>query len=386
MEAIRTLVRGDLPPVGRPIIYFGDACGAKLPDFEGYFSSWVDSGTSALALAFLQAKSCHPDIVSPEVILPGYCCPDLVAAAHFAGLIPRIVDINVNDPSLNIDAVRRYVSKNTIAIVAINFLGIAENLDELLSIKGDYPQISIIEDNAQWFPYDCEKKLLRGDFVAFSFGRGKPVSLLGGGLLLSKYPFSADFLQTNIDNNPSASALSRLILAAKYTAYNQLLSPFLYQFLSRNPFLKLGTTQYHSLDKISLLDSQRMELLPYNLEAFHQAENSMADKYSVLFSEIGFDNQLNVLGSDRCRRLLRYPVLFSTVEQKVEIFDRLVALGLGATEMYRSELPLVTGVCDIAICGRLENAISFASRLITLPTHLGVTSKHLSLIKDAFKG
>lgn len=384
MEAISTLIRGDLPPVGRRILHFKSVCAQELPEFSGYYSSWVDSGTSALALAFLQARSLRPEIAVPEVILPGYCCPDLVAAAHYAGVTARIVDINLDDPSLNIDAVRSCISPNAIAIVAINFLGVAENLSELVAIKIDFPHLFIVEDNAQWFPQSSDTDELVGDFVTFSFGRGKPVSMLGGGLLLSKYSFETNFFQQHVVQAPPSTGISSAILHAKYCAYNQLLAPFFFQLLSRNPFISLGTTQYHSLETISALDLQREELLPANVADFQQTDISVEIQYDELFARVGFDNNFRAVSSFRRRRLLRYPVLFSTQEQKQRVLSCLMRLGLGATEMYKSELPEVQGVRGLSIEGELKNARSFASRFITLPVHAGVTEKHVLLMQDAF--
>ena len=42
----------------------------------------------------------------------------------------------------------------------------------------------LIEDSAQAFPRDGGGDFWQGDLVVLSFGRGKPVSLLGGGAVL----------------------------------------------------------------------------------------------------------------------------------------------------------------------------------------------------------
>ena len=74
MEAIRSLIRGDLSPAGNKISVVRDS---QKFDYavDGYDASWVDSGTSALALALLNARKKAQNIVNPKVIIPGYCCP-----------------------------------------------------------------------------------------------------------------------------------------------------------------------------------------------------------------------------------------------------------------------------------------------------------------------
>lgn len=383
METFGALIRGDLPPVGGPIAYFSSDRQAPLPVFGGYSSYWVDSGTSALALAFLSVKSLRSEVALPEVILPGYCCPDLIAAAHYAGLQPVIIDIEIDDPALDQHILSAAITANTVAIVAINFLGICENFQVLQELKIEYPHLLIIEDNAQWFPGADELHLLSGDFVTFSFGRGKPVSLLGGGLLLSKCELSSEVV-ANIKWQQDLSGISSLLLMIKYFIYNRLMEPFFYQFLNRNPLLSLGQTRYHPLQEVASMDSVRSSLLTTNMELYARSNAAIDRKYDQLFLDIGFQNAFKPLGTNRRRRLLRYPVLFSSIEQKNRVFPRLVKLGLGATEMYKMALPDIEGVKDISTKGNLKNAISFASRFISLPVHDAVTAEHLKLIKDSF--
>lgn len=383
MEAISSLVRGHLPPVGNHIAY-QETENRELPRFDGYSSTWVDSGTSALALAFIAAKRLRTTISAPEVIVPGYCCPDLLVAAHYAGLKPVIVDINVDDPSLNLTALKQAISGNTIAIVAINFLGICEQYQALLDLKIEHPQLFIVEDNAQWFPDQNEENLLFGDFVTFSFGRGKPVSLLGGGLLLAKPALPAGFLNDEVRESSATSARSEWIYKGKLIAYNQLLKPFFYQLLSRNPFISLGNTEYHPLAEITPLDEYRQQLLPINVDLYLQRTNRIANQYDQLFQDIGFVNKLNMLGSGRRKKLLRYPVLFASAEDRQKVFKTLSAAGLGVTEMYREALPDIKGVHNFSVPNNLDNAHSFAGRFISLPVHSGVKSVHLDLIRKAF--
>ncbi|RYG19944.1 MAG: DegT/DnrJ/EryC1/StrS aminotransferase family protein [Chitinophagaceae bacterium] len=385
MEAFSTLMRGYLPPVGRPIVYSTNKNNSVVPGFDNYDSCYVDSGTSALALALLHAKYLQPDIELPEVIVPGYCCPDLLSAAHYAGFKPVLVDINADDPCFNLNALKRAITKNTTAVIAINFLGVAENLKELLALKNDFPNVRIIEDNAQWFPSVHENELLMGDYVTFSFGRGKPVSLLGGGALLTKKPISKIFFDLHVKKTPNANLSSKISLRCKYFLYNRLLTPFLYQFLARNPFFSLGKTQYHRLDVITDVDSQRLNLLLNNANSYAESDTQIECYYDKLFEDIGFHNNFTSLTTQRRRRLLRYPVLFSSVEQKNKVFSKLIELGLGATEMYKTDLPAVDGVNQLSVRGSLEAATSFASRFITLPVHNGVTKKHLKLVQDAFE-
>jgi dTDP-4-amino-4,6-dideoxygalactose transaminase len=56
--------------------------------------------------------------------------------------------------------------------------------------------------------------------------------------------------------------------------------------------------------------------------------------------------------------------------------------GLGATAMYKQVLPQIEGVAQrVTVRGELVNAQAFADRLISLPTHAGVTPAHLNKLR-----
>src|SRR5580700_2083909 len=171
-----------LPPSGNQIVLSSQS--GCLPVFEGYRSVWLSSGTAALALALMLCRRRHPEVIQPEVILPAYACPDLVAAAVYTGVRPTLADVDAADPGFNLTSLQMMLSPNTIGVVAVNFLGIQERLPELRNLLKAWPAAALIEDDAQWYPEKTGGAGLQGDLVCLSFGRGKPVSLLGGGALL----------------------------------------------------------------------------------------------------------------------------------------------------------------------------------------------------------
>ena len=162
---------------------------------------FVQSGTAALAQALIIAKSAFTTD-TPEVIVPGYACPDIISAAVYAGITPILVDLEPDRPYMSLSAIENAVTKNTVAIIAINFMGIPERISAIRGSLGD-SGIIVIEDSAQWYPdADGETPIssaYHGDLVVLSFGKGKPLSLMGGGALLIK----AAKLAASIEKEPS---------------------------------------------------------------------------------------------------------------------------------------------------------------------------------------
>lgn len=369
METLRALVRGDLSPAGNKISLKHQP---QIFDYKiaGYSGTWVDSGTSALALALLDAKAKAPQIKFPKVIIPGYCCPDLVAAAIYAGVKPLVVDVCVDDASYDLDALQAaIVDESVIAIVAINFLGIKERLPEIKKLLRN-TAIKIIEDNAQWFPASNDEHNFIGDYLLFSFGRGKPLSLLGGGVLFVK---EALVVAQAISDQSNARSFAQDL---KIHLYNFLLKPHLYCYLNRAPFLHLGETHYHQHNEILSIGELQKAIFLANLNRYEQRANQAEAHYDQVFAICDLQ-QLSSIKTERRKRLLRYPLLCKNAEQRDKLLVKFNGQGLGASPLYQRELVEIPQILPLVeVHGVLKNSSQFASRLLTLPTHEQVKPVH----------
>ena len=365
MEAIRTLIRGVLPPVGNRISARREQ-EVWRPPVLGYTPCWLDSGTSALALALLDLRRRHPNIVQPQVVIPGYCCPDLVAAAVYAGVRPVAVDIGAQDASYNLQALEDALTPRTLAVIAVNFLGIQERLAALHSLL-DNRGIALIEDNAQWFP-DSEYHSC-ADYVVFSFGRGKPLSLLGGGVLMSKNPLACT---GTVEAAPSLAFTYRL----KLWLYNLLLHPRGYALVNLLPGIALGQTYYDPLLSIREMDSMRRELLSHNYRRYCQRSRGAELAYTELLQSNG-EQHLRSLVPGRAHRLLRYPLLCASSARRSELLERFTQEGLGASPLYGAAIDEIAGVEGLVDVPRpLVAARHLASCLLTLPVHDQLGERH----------
>jgi len=370
------LLCDDLAPAGHPLLW--QCRDEPLPMLPGFVPVALQSGTAALAAAIWLARLSRPEVTLPQVILPGYGCPDLVAAARFAGVEPLLVDIGADDPGYELQALQAALSTRVVAVVAVNFLGIAERLKQLrecLTVHGC--NAVLIEDDAQWFP-EVTQESARGDLVCTSFGRGKPVSLLGGGLLWVDSAHTA-----LIDRLPITAALEPgRSLRLKVALINALLRPRLYGLINRNPLFSLGQTHFKPLHELRELDVRRRQLLPANIAAHLTRSREIENKLSNLLSKIPGLIDLPTEAGERSGRLLRYPLLCRDRAQRDRLWAAMNAAGLGATAMYQSVLPDVDGVGAVQVAGPLSGARRFADRLLTLPVHAAVTDRHLQRVAD----
>jgi len=359
------VTRGDLPPVGNTVLF---APSDDVPRFTGYDATWLNSGTAALSLALQVARAARPDVADPGVLLPAYGCPDLIAAALHAKVKPILVDVGKDDPAFEPNALESALGPNIVAVVAVNFLGIRERLEQIRRLLARRPGALLIEDNAQWFPEPMDTHGMSGDLVCLSIGRGKPVSLLGGGALLVRRGIPVPAALQDLPTQPDSGATYR----AKVAAFNLLLNRRLYWVANRNPGLSLGETVFKPLTHIARADASRCRLIAGNARAY-LARSRDAERWWD--SEIARANGVTPLAVEESRkgRLLRYPVLCVDAAERERLHAKLDRAGLGVSSMYRRPLYEIPGVADkVVVSGNGDGAKSFASRLLTFPIHAQV--------------
>ena len=126
-----------LPPAGNRLCLSGagkDESGHENA-FSPYMPVFYQSGTASLAAAIGAAIRNKPT-EKPEVILPAYGCPDLVSAAVFAGAKPVLVDLENDRPWMNLEQLSASINSNTVAVVAVDLLGIPERISGYSQHRG----------------------------------------------------------------------------------------------------------------------------------------------------------------------------------------------------------------------------------------------------------
>jgi dTDP-4-amino-4,6-dideoxygalactose transaminase len=369
-----------LPPVGSPVCLHAKTYSATSSLLSSYQTLFYASGTAALAAAIcaaIKVKNCS----NAEIILPAYGCPDLVSAVVYAGATPVLVDIEAERPWLDLSQLADAITEKTVAIVAVNLFGIAERWTQLRELA-EQAELVLIEDSAQYFPGGNEQTDWHGDLVILSFGRGKPVSLLGGGAVITKNISLFELLPK--PEKLSITLFQRFLFGLKARLYNVMISPFVYWLPQALPFLHLGETRYHVLSGIDGMDQVREELLAANI--LHYRNDTEATHRFVNISNIldAMDQVINlpqVCGMKSSRRLLRYPLLLEA-ESRDHIYQQLNQAGLGVSTMYPDSLPGIDGLNHLFEKKDFPQAQAFASRLITLPVHANVSDKNIEKINS----
>lgn len=366
-----------LPPVGNRVQL--SAAGLqqnKNRSIEGLFSAIAPdyqtalyaSGTAALAVA-LQAVLQLRDDAATEILLPAYACPDLISAVVYAGGTPVLVDLEAERPWMDLRQLQQKLTTNTAAVIAVNLFGISERISDIQQLASKVGAF-VIEDSAQGFPTVDEQEYWQADIVVLSFGRGKPVSLLGGGAVLCKQ--NNLYAQLPVCNETDAGVMERLRYRIKASIYNALISPRCYWLPASLPFLHLGETRYHPLDVIASMPGTYSQHLAGNAQHYQNAPLNIQNSLVDIVESSGVIDCVNLpLACDMNdgRRLLRYPMLVGA-DHRSSLQLELERAGLGVSVLYPAILPQIDGLKQmLAGQGEFPNAADFASRLLTLPTH-----------------
>ncbi len=156
---------------------------AFLTKFHKQYTVFTADARNAIYLA-LQAMRLR---AQDEVLVPAYVT-QLIKVIVQRVCKPVYVDI---DRTLNIDpeGIRRHITRNTRAILAVHLYGNPCNMEEIVSIARAHNMV-IIEDVAQAFGGEYDNKMLGsfGDFTVFSFKFSKDITCSKGGALLSNEP------------------------------------------------------------------------------------------------------------------------------------------------------------------------------------------------------
>ena len=357
-----------MPPVRRPVPLKRGGAGTRLSMerfFENRKITLYSSGTAALAQAMANCAS-RISVKNPEIIIPAYGCPDLVAACVHASVYPQLVDVAPSQWAYDPEALQSSLSPNTVAIVAVNLLGLGDGSGELSRLCKER-HIPLIQDGAQYLPRESTN--WPGEYVVLSFGRGKPLNLLHGGALISSWR-DGDALSAP----PAALTARERLLSSRAAAlaFNTLTRPAIYRILSALPGTGLGEVTYSPLTNPAPLPELAWPRVGTAFEAYRQMPSYRRDIWASAIEE--WSNvritTLTCPGTPLPAEPLRLALLAPDRAARDMLVDNLNRAGLGASRFYGTDLTGVAGIPGmVARQGPFPNARGLADRLFTLPTH-----------------
>lgn len=345
----------------------------RLCEIAARERAWlVSTGRAAMTLAFHAAKLLARDPNRVEIIIPGYTCYSVPAAIERAGLVPRLCDVDPATLSPDLDSLADLDFGRVLAIVSASLYGLPNALDGLESLARRHG-VFMLDDAAQALGARYQGRPVGsfGDAGLFSFDKGKNITTLQGGVLVTDCAGLSEALETATTELRQTTPAGTLGTLCKLPAYAILLRPWAYGAVRRLP-LGLGLTPYET---------------DYPIAPFSRALTGLAN---LQLARLGKINGVRIDNARRLREALaavpglstprilagaepvyaRYPVFVEPV-RRADLIAALERVGIGATASYPRALIDVPEVAR-----RLPEdqrptpgARKVASRIVTLPTH-----------------
>lgn len=377
-----------LPPGGSPISVAAMLAVLRESDPERALrqgltellpARWISlhrSGREALRVAFLHLAATTG---RGEIIVPAYTCYSVPAAAVAAGLRVRLVDVNLRG-QVDANSLRSLPLERAAALVVSNLFGVAEPLAAVIGTVRD-DGVLVIDDAAQSLGSTSPEGPVgaRGDVGLLSFGRGKPLSALGGGALVWKHrpESTSGDLELAVAKDPGAP-VQRVRAVVRAAAYDLARVPAVLRILAAVPALGIGTTVYDPGFPNGPITGEAVALAAALLPQFETVNQARAQRAGTISKRLEAETTFQPLLSP-ADAIGIYPRLAVLAPDTVRRETALSRLGwLGVTAMYPNTLDRISALePHLAGASSCPGAHSFCNRLLTVPTHTGFSDRHL---------
>ncbi|MGY2575692.1 DegT/DnrJ/EryC1/StrS family aminotransferase [Vibrio sp. C8] len=237
-----------------------------------------------------------------KVLLCDFNCPVVRDSVINVGCQPIYYDLPKENFFLRKDIFKGLALDSLLAVIVPHFFGHKCNFDDILYLCEKH-DIIIIEDSAHYFPDRCDSSY-KSDFTVFSFNYDKPISLMGGGLLLDhKSRISSknnrELVDFEIGKKNFNNKISSLRTRRRLITYMK--SPFIFKALGK--ITKAKTKSLYDQDGFS---NYQLSLLVSLLDKYQEVIKTRRKNYDYLvddftnlyFEDVGFPIKIRFVSDD----------------------------------------------------------------------------------------
>ena len=345
----------------------------------------VSSGKAALTLILLALKEQYPK--RNEVIIPAYTCYSVPSAIVRAGLKIKPCDLAEKSFDFDFEQLSPMLeSEKLLAVLPTHLFGLPADVKRLMRMIYD-PEVTVVEDAAQAMGADWQGEKLGslGDVGFFSLGRGKALSTVEGGVILTDNDELAQLIEKQITHLPDYPIFEILKLVFYAVALNILLHPTLFWIPKGLPFLKLGETLFEPdfiMRKMSSFQAGLARNWEARLRTLQEVRQNNTMRWLSLLDEDlwPYFKKVNQAVPD----LIRFPVLIADQKKKMVLLKDAEQHGFGVTIAYPD------AICAIPECVHWFAGQNFpvakmvAQQLVTLPVHVFVRQADITSLAESF--
>ena len=396
-------------------------------ELKDYFGSkhcfLVSSGKAALTVILRALHGLHPE--RDEVLIPAFICYSVPSAIVRAGLKIKLCDVNPDTLDFDYDQLEELITQSSkleaernlkglakkeypvsgtqhpvssdngqqtinhvhadprlLGVIPAHLFGLPANVEHVRSLVVD-PLVSIVEDAAQAFGAkgNGKKSGTLGDVSFFSLGRGKALSTVEGGIILTDRDDIADRIGSCLSDTQKYNALELIRLIINAISLILFQRPALFWFPKALPFLRVGDTIYDhrfKIRKISAFQAGMAKNWQSKLEKFHKSRKKNSRHWRSLTYSDAFYCYRSKNGDEP--NLLRYPVKIADKNILESMLKSSQAEGLGIMPTYPDSINGINELRDVFMGQIFPAAEKLPHQLATLPIHPYVSHKDIKKI------
>lgn len=350
----------------------------------------VSSGQAAFVLILQALHTLYPE--RSEVIIPALTCYSVPAAVKQAGLSVRLCDLDPETLGFDFAELEHLLAGDNAAatgdelnsesgkplplcVLPTHLFGLPADIARVQTMAGR--DVVVVEDAAQAMggEHDGKKLGTLGDVSFFSLGRGKSLSTMGGGLLLTnRDDIGMQLTRAMAGVAPATSQVNiRLFIQSIVLAF--FLHPNLFWLPKSLPFLGLGDTLYEqniALHRLSSFQAGLARGWQTRLDCFltHRRQ-----KISGLRKGLAsFSGQHYCRDGQDLPALVRFPVRCINRKTRDTLLQKSEQAGLGIMAVYPTAVSGIPELMPELRDQKCYNAETLSATLVTLPVHPYVTS------------
>ncbi len=329
----------------------------------------VSSGQAAFTLILLALKQLSPE--RDEVLIPAFTCYSVPASIVRAGLRVRLCDVRPDSFDFDYAQLASLSTAKVLAAVPTHLFGVPADVPGLRQLLRD-PGIAIVEDAAQAMGEAGEGGKLGtlGDVGFFSLGRGKALSCVEGGIILTNRDDIAEGLSGILPRLSRYGMASLLALIFKATALVLLIRPWLFWLPRSLPFLKLGETLFDpgiAIRRMSSFQAGLARNWRHKLQEMREVRSRNVTRWIAAIGAVGQDGSL--LFNGRLLGLPRLPLRIKATAARESLLHESAVRGLGIMPAYPTSIAAIPELKGTFGDAAFPVAERCARELVTLPTH-----------------
>lgn len=354
--------------------------------FDSSYCFAASSGRAAMTIV-LKCLSQMTDPARDQVVIPGYTCYSVAASILRAGLRIKPCDVDLMNLDFDYDRLANMDFRKVLAIIPSNLFGIPNDMRRILQVARTN-NVFVIDDACQSMGAKIFGQYIGKWGIAgvFSFDRGKNITAMGGGIIITDDASLAAAIAKTLESGNHHRAMGNIEAFLRLIFYSLFFHPELYRIPNRMPFLKLGRTVFDADFPIDSFHPMRAAIAVEMFDKLNRVNEIRRANALYLLANLTQSEKILAITphSDSEPVYLRLPLIMQSQQIRDGLIQKYLKAGIVATGLYPLAIHQIDAIEDslVLASGEPVNAEKLSQTLLTLPTHPYVSQRDQEKMLD----